>query len=322
MKETVAAVLVTYNRKELLVKCLDSLLKQSHPLDKIIVLDNASTDGTTELLAEKGFLSSSVIDYVRMPKNIGGAGGFHEGTKKAYENDFDWIWLMDDDVAPLDCCLDDLLKYKSISKCIHPRKFYLNGDSFFWEGYLDERSGFQINFKDRSFPAKEWVPVGYGCFEGMLIHRDIIREIGFPRAMYFMNRDDTEYGYRACAYTTPIYVRDASMIKLLDKRRDPPTALQCYLKFRNEVGYFSRKISRNKLFYTQMAIYHLVRASLIQILILSPFGLFAVWYGFFCGIVEKWGDEKVFFGRRNVLGGHSLKLYRLMYNLYRFCKSY
>ena len=90
-KEKIAAVVVTYNRKELLKECLDALLAQTHPLDSIILIDNASTDGTPEFLKEKGFLDNPKIDYVRLSENSGGAGGFYEGMKRGYEKGFDWV---------------------------------------------------------------------------------------------------------------------------------------------------------------------------------------------------------------------------------------
>lgn len=87
----VAAVVVTYNRKELLRECLQALLNQTRPLDEIIVVDNASTDGTDQMIPEE----FPQITHVRLPENIGGAGGFHEGMKLAYEKGHDWIWVMD-----------------------------------------------------------------------------------------------------------------------------------------------------------------------------------------------------------------------------------
>src|ERR1035441_9411687 len=100
MPESIAAVVVTYNRKALLGECLDALLKQTHPLDAIYVIDNASTDGTKEFLNERGYLRESKIRYVPLPDNTGGAGGFYEGLRHAFEAGFDWFWLMDDDVEP------------------------------------------------------------------------------------------------------------------------------------------------------------------------------------------------------------------------------
>ncbi len=105
--DTVAAVLVTYNRKEFLSECLDGLLHQTRPVDRIILIDNASTDGTPEFLKQRGYLGNPVIDYVQMPDNTGGAGGFHEGVKRGYYAGYRWLWLMDDDVEPTARCFGD-----------------------------------------------------------------------------------------------------------------------------------------------------------------------------------------------------------------------
>ena len=114
-KDAVAAVVVTFNRKELLCECLDALLAQTFPVSRIVLVDNASTDGTYELLAEKGYLERGIFDYFRLPINSGGAGGFHEGVKRAYEAGFDWLWLMDADVEPMPGALERMISYANVS---------------------------------------------------------------------------------------------------------------------------------------------------------------------------------------------------------------
>jgi rhamnopyranosyl-N-acetylglucosaminyl-diphospho-decaprenol beta-1,3/1,4-galactofuranosyltransferase len=97
---TIAAVVVTFNRRALLVECVDALLPQTVPLDQIFIIDNASTDGTEELVRLKGFADHARITYIRMQKNSGGSGGFYEGMRIAFEKNYDWIWVMDDDAEP------------------------------------------------------------------------------------------------------------------------------------------------------------------------------------------------------------------------------
>ena len=70
--ERVCAVLVTFNRKTLLRTCLNSLLKQTRPIDQILIVDNASSDGTPELLREE----FPQLPLLRLDRNTGGAGGF------------------------------------------------------------------------------------------------------------------------------------------------------------------------------------------------------------------------------------------------------
>ena len=90
------AVIVTYNRKELLSQNIEMLLKQTMTVDSIIIVDNCSSDGTYEYLKNCGWTTEPFL-YLKTETNIGGAGGFYTGVKAAYEAGADWIVLMDDD---------------------------------------------------------------------------------------------------------------------------------------------------------------------------------------------------------------------------------
>ena len=87
------AVIVTHTRCVLLGRCLDHLLSQTSPLDAILVINNASTDGTVEMLERRG------IPFVTQ-ENVGSAGGWHRGIQHAIDQGFDAVWLMDDDGFP------------------------------------------------------------------------------------------------------------------------------------------------------------------------------------------------------------------------------
>ena len=100
MKKTICAVIVTFNRKELLLNCLNALKQQTHTLDHIVVIDNASSDGTTDFLLKNNWKNNDYFTYISLPKNQGGAGGFYEGIKYAIAQEFDYVWLMDDDGFP------------------------------------------------------------------------------------------------------------------------------------------------------------------------------------------------------------------------------
>ena len=92
--EKITAVVVTYCRLELVKKTISALRNQLYKLDSIIVVDNNSTDGTSEWLDSQNDL------VVIHQENIGGSGGFYRGIKEAYDRGADWIWCMDDDVYP------------------------------------------------------------------------------------------------------------------------------------------------------------------------------------------------------------------------------
>jgi GT2 family glycosyltransferase len=103
------AVVVTHDRKELLLGCLDALAGQTQPVEGVTVVDNASTDGTGEALAVAEVCRRMPVDYVRLTRNGGGAEGFHYGLRAALGTDAAWIWLMDDDCEPAPDALATLL---------------------------------------------------------------------------------------------------------------------------------------------------------------------------------------------------------------------
>ena len=95
--ERIAAIVVTYNRKELLLQCLEHLLAQEGAACDVLVVDNASTDGTCQAVEQLG---KDRILYRNTGENLGGAGGFNFGMRWAVEEGYDYLWVMDDDTLP------------------------------------------------------------------------------------------------------------------------------------------------------------------------------------------------------------------------------
>lgn len=112
----------------MLKKTINSLRKQTYPIDNLCVINNGSTDGTYEWLLEQQDLT------VIHQENLGGAGGFSRGVQYAYEDGADWIWMMDDDVYPESNCLEQLLKYKEHSLCLQSARYFSDGIYVPW-GY-------------------------------------------------------------------------------------------------------------------------------------------------------------------------------------------
>lgn len=183
----VAAVVVTYNRKDLLRKCLQALLRQTRPPDEIIVIDNASTDGTDQIVPKE----FSQVTYVRLPDNIGGAGGFHEGMKIAYEKGYDWIWVMDDDGLPEADCLEKLLK-------VGERGFYYVAPNLVDN---DGVSHFKMKF---DFARTDVINFCGGPFNAILLNRELVRAVGYPMKKFFIWGDEVEYCNRIVEAGFPV----------------------------------------------------------------------------------------------------------------------
>lgn len=228
--EKICCVIVTFNRLSLLKECIQAVLNQTRSLDKIIIVDNGSSDGTKEYLSN---LKGENIQIIYQ-ENLGGAGGFHTGLKAAYEQEYDWIWLMDDDVEVASDCLENLLKYSNISKCLHPNKYYIDNVNFKWEQWYDSFRGVTYSLHNTSFKNnKDICFVNVGCFEGMLISREIVNKIGFPNKNYFIVGDDLEYGFLASNYTNVSYVKNAKIIRKKNSYEELPSLNAMYYSIRN-----------------------------------------------------------------------------------------
>jgi len=192
----ICAVVVTYNRKALLEECLMALLNQIRPLDEIIVVDNASTDGTEDIIKTR----YEGVTYVKLAENIGGAGGFHEGIKLAFEKGHDWIWVMDDDAVPMITALDKLTHCPMIieNKVYALASTVLNRDGSI---FLMTRRLFDAKrLRERAISAdkyeQDYFQMDTASFVGFLISRKAIEEVGLPLRDFFIYYDDTEYSLR------------------------------------------------------------------------------------------------------------------------------
>lgn len=194
----VAAAVVTYNRRELLGECLMALQAQTHPLERVLVIDNASTDGTPEYLTALGLLDGPRIEYVRLPANLGGAGGFARAVELTRELDAEWIWLMDDDSEPVPDALQRLLDAppardpSAVAVC--PKVVYADGGID-----ANQRGHFRGRLRplaDSEYRDGHHVELGFLSFVGALVRSQAARATDLPRADFFVWGDDVEYSIR------------------------------------------------------------------------------------------------------------------------------
>lgn len=220
-RETVAIVVVTYNRADMLRGLLDGLTKLDQPADAVIVVNNASTDHTAQVLAEAITPNLQVIDS---PENLGGAGGFHLGTKAAVEQGWDRLYLIDDDVVPAHDCLEVLLAQDE--DCLFSVREDKNGKLIELAALkFDLRNPLAIKPKTASvmdtYPTRDALPervaVENVAFEGFMIRRTVLEEIGLPDPTYFIFYDDVDLAIRARRAGRTIWaVRDAVLVRQLD----------------------------------------------------------------------------------------------------------
>lgn len=196
MKFKIAAIVVTYNRKELLEKCLCAINLQEYKPQVIYVIDNASTDGTENVV--RNISLDMPIKYVRLENNMGGAGGFCEGIKTAHmENKYDAYWVMDDDGIPDKKCLANMLPYMTKYGYIAPLVLSVENPKELAFQYLPQKEYSQIV---DSYGHDGIINNYSNPFNGVLFSRDLIAKIGYPKKELFIWGDEREYNARAKLY--------------------------------------------------------------------------------------------------------------------------
>lgn len=216
---SVAAVVVTYNRKEFLADLLPSLLDQTRPLQAIYVVDNASTDGTGEFL-DREYGDNPTIRRIDLTENTGGSGGFHAGVVAAYADGHDWFWLMDDDVIALPDGLAGLMPFTTKGGCIHGRRVDFHGGAFFWQPRINEYLGIPLPYlRDPFADGKDSFETNSGVFEGMLVSRDVVAQIGPPDPRFFITWDDAVYALLASRVTKVLYVDHFALKRQREQRQ-------------------------------------------------------------------------------------------------------
>ncbi|RNC86055.1 MAG: glycosyltransferase [Balneola sp.] len=278
--EKIAAVVVTYNRKQLLIKCLDAIKTQTRKPDILFIIDNLSNDGTPEILLEKKIIPklpskspevNEVIEcvistdtglielvYVRKSENDGGAGGFYEGLKRAFESGVDWIWMMDDDGIPCKDQLRNLKKYSKKFSLKYCNAIVINQES-------PEELAFGLNgiYYIKQINDSEVIPRFMNPFNGTLIHREVPEKIGLIKKEMFIWGDEEEYtnrvkfnGYPVATITKAKHYHPPSrstFTKVL-----PPLPLRIILKPPERSSIYFRNLGYINYTYNRMIFFKLL----------------------------------------------------------------
>lgn len=251
------AVVVTYNRLDLLKECIEALRRQTMRLHKIFVVDNCSTDATPDYL--RGLADDEQFVVVSLPVNMGGAGGFSEGIKQAVLGGCDWVWVMDDDTIPSSTALEELaMPAQEIEHVglLCSRVTWMDGKPH------------KMNLPDFDAHHAQGLPMNYfadcadvllirSCsFVSALVKAEVVYEVGLPIKEFFIWSDDTEYtlrihekGYR-CLYANRSVVLHKTKENYFSNIRNAP--VETLWKFRygcRNMTYLRHKRQKGIVFY-------------------------------------------------------------------------
>lgn len=201
----IGVVLVTYNRREKLIKALECYEKQIFLPTYILIVDNCSTDGTQDILSSwKETPSGYKKEVIFLDKNAGGSGGYYIGMEAAAKKDAEWIWLADDDAYPRQDALQKLNDYyeklseekkaKTAALC---SAVYNNGKIHAGHRNRLKLSKFKCTIEavDESEYKKPF-RLDVFSYVGACIKKEALLRAGFVERDYFIYSDDREHSLR------------------------------------------------------------------------------------------------------------------------------
>ena len=238
---------MTYNRIEMLKQCLEHIKKQTVPVD-IIVVDNASTDGTSDLFDE----NTEGLLYFNTGANLGGAGGFNYGMRKACEIGYEFIWVMDDDTLPELTAHEKLLE---ADEKLSGNYGWLSSLALWKDGTECKMNRQKI--KPKAFEFLHFLQYGIisaeqATFVSLFLKTETVKEYGLPIKEFFIWGDDIEFTRRISVINNqPCFLVGSSVVvhAMVNNNgsrisEDEPERLERYrLAFRNE-AFFYRKEGR------------------------------------------------------------------------------
>lgn len=294
MAKSVAAIIVTFNRIDLLKENIKALNNQSISLSHIIIVNNNSSDGTTDYLTK--YIGNSKYIVMNMNENMGGAGGFNQGLKLAInKTDDDYFWLMDDDTIPTEDSLKYLIEKASFLK-----------DQF---GYLCSN----VRWKDGS-PSNvpeisaDWsklieyglISVKIATFVSFFVNRSMVEEVGYPIADFFIWGDDVEYSLRLRRKQSCYMVIDSKIIhksqSVTSKQSiitDDSNRLDRYFYSHRNFVYIGHKYQHKSFFRMFLGKMRLILQVLIKSNNLKLKRIFIILKAYFKGINFKPIVEKI-----------------------------
>ena len=206
-KSNVAAVVVTYNRLELLRQCVEALRAQTAVCD-ILIVDNASTDGTANWLT-----SQPDLHYRNTGSNLGGAGGFNFGMRWAVEAGYDYVWVMDDDTLPHPDALEKLLEADSV---LEGNYGWLSSVALWTDGSECKMNRQKLKKSFYAYsPLMKYglVQAEQATFVSLFLRSETIRRFGLPIKEYYIWGDDLEYTRRiAVRGELPCFIAGQSQV--------------------------------------------------------------------------------------------------------------
>jgi hypothetical protein len=200
--ERVLVIILTWNARTETESCVESVLQLDHDRFDVLVIDNASEDGTVEALQQR--FGDRVL-LQRNSSNLLFAGGMNVGLQHALDHGYDAALMLNNDVLVDPAMLRDLLTVLRSSDdiaAVGPKIYYqkpsdllwcVGGEMNLWTGWPRHRG---LRRRDAAvFEATR--DVDYITGAGILFRRQALERVGLLDTGYAMYAEDVDWAFRA-----------------------------------------------------------------------------------------------------------------------------
>lgn len=248
---SIGIVLVTFNRLDKLKKSLEQIINQTRKPEAMVIVNNASTDGTKEYLEAWSQNSYGfAVEILNLPSNTGGSGGFYSGLEAVLKYSVDWIWLQDDDVYAnsnaFEIAMNTIPKIGDNNIVAIGSKVITRGEvSLVHRRYIAKRF---LDIKEANCPlssyTNEFFKVDLITFAGGFIKKSAVELVGLPERDFFIWQDDTEYCYRLNKIGTLYCIPAVEIDHDIDENQGKTLTWKEYYGWRNEMIKYRKHFPR------------------------------------------------------------------------------
>ncbi len=239
----IAAIFVTMNRCETARICLDRLFAQTLRPERVIVVNNASSDSTHLMLVEMGNRNGGWIVEINSNENLGNAGGMEIALEAAFSEGFEAVWILDDDSWPepeaLACLLAADLPDDAIRSC---RVVDLVTGALSWPLQVPEQDGWRLLEADDPLPEGDVIRIRRSWL-GALIPRSVYESVGPVEGRFFLRGEDEDYPRRIEQAGFDVFMVASSLL-----HHPPAGRMNCW-EFAGRTVVLESGLAGDKLYY-------------------------------------------------------------------------
>ncbi|WP_077490135.1 glycosyltransferase [Sinomonas mesophila] len=246
----VVAVVVSFNRRELLARTLAGIAGGELRPDAVVVVDNASSDGSADMV--RGLGLGLELDLVELGTNVGGAGGFTVGIERAVlDHAADLVWVMDDDTEPQPGTLAAAVRAWTDYAPAPEQRPTVVASRVLWTDGREHPMNTMVEWfaatpaQRRRAAAVGAMPIRSASYVSCLLSADAVRELGLPIADYFLWADDFEHTTRLARFNDAIQAPESVVVHHTKKfgTTDVDPGPRFYYEVRNRFWTYGRSQS-------------------------------------------------------------------------------